>query len=41
MKSMRMKLPQPSFTVKMTPSDHELGEAYQWGREFGMSILEA
>lgn len=41
MKSMRMKLPQQSFTVKMTPSDKELSEAYQWGREFGMSILEA
>ncbi len=41
MKSMRMKLPQPAFTVKMTPSDHELSEAYQWGREFGMSVLES
>lgn len=41
MKSMRMKLPLPSFKVKMTPSDHELSEAYQWGRDFGMNVLEA
>jgi flavorubredoxin len=40
MKSMRMKLPLPSFKVKMTPSEQEIEEAYQWGRDFGMNILE-
>jgi len=40
MKSMRMKLPLPAFKVKMTPSEQELAEAYQWGRDFGMNILE-
>ncbi len=41
MKSMRMKLPLPSFKVKMTPSQQELEDAYQWGgRDFGMNVLE-
>ncbi|WP_303852376.1 FprA family A-type flavoprotein [Seleniivibrio woodruffii] len=41
MKTMRMKTPLPSFKVKMTPSEHELRDAYQWGRDFGMQVLEA
>lgn len=41
MRSMRMKLPLPAFKVKMTPSEKELEDAYQWGRDFGMNILEA
>ncbi|WP_277657084.1 FprA family A-type flavoprotein [Seleniivibrio woodruffii] len=41
MKTMRMKTPLPSFKVKMTPSEQELRDAYQWGREFGMQVLEA
>jgi len=41
MKSMRMKLPLPSFKVKMTPSEQELKDAHQWGRDFGMNILES
>lgn len=41
MKSMRMKLPQESFKVKMTPSKDDLEKAYSWGRDFGMAVLEA
>lgn len=41
MKSMRMKLPQDSFRVKMTPSKEDLVNATAWGRDFGMSVLEA
>ncbi|PLX68339.1 MAG: FprA family A-type flavoprotein [Denitrovibrio sp.] len=40
MKSMRMKLPLESFKVKMTPSEEDLADAYQWGRDFGMAVLE-
>jgi len=41
MRSMRMKLPLESFKVKMTPSEDDLKEAYQWGRDFGMNVLES
>jgi flavorubredoxin len=41
MKTMRMKLPQDSFKVKMTPSTEELENAYAWGRDFGMAVLES
>jgi flavorubredoxin len=40
MKTMRMRLPMPAFKVKMTPSNEELNQAFEWGREFGMSVLE-
>lgn len=40
LKTMRMKLPLDSFKVKMTPSEKELQDAYEWGRQFGMSVLE-
>lgn len=40
LKTMRMKLPLESFKVKMTPSEEELQEAYNWGREFALSVLE-
>jgi flavorubredoxin len=40
MKTMRMRLPMPAFKVKMTPSNEELKQAFEWGREFGMSVLE-
>jgi len=41
MKTMRMKIPQPSFKVKMTPDAEELKAANAWGREFGMNVLES
>jgi len=40
LKTMRMKLPQPSLRTKMTPSAKELDDAFAWGREFGISVLE-
>ncbi|WP_022849921.1 FprA family A-type flavoprotein [Limisalsivibrio acetivorans] len=40
MKTMRMKIPQAAFKTKMTPSEEELKEAYSWGRDFGMAVLE-
>ncbi|MDY6821230.1 MAG: FprA family A-type flavoprotein [Deferribacterota bacterium] len=40
-KTMRMKTPMPTFMVKMTPSDKDLEEAYKWGCELGISILES
>lgn len=40
MKTMRMKLPLESFKVRMTPSEDDLKKAYEWGREFAMSVLE-
>lgn len=40
LKTMRMKLPQESFKVQMTPSKEELQKAYEWGRDFALSILE-
>jgi len=39
-KTLRMRVPLPSFKVKMTPSEEELKEAYNWGYEFGVSLLE-
>jgi flavorubredoxin len=39
-KTLRMRIPLPSFKVKMTPSEDELKDAYKWGYEFGISILE-
>lgn len=39
-KTLRMRVPLPSFKVKMSPSEHELKEAYKWGFEFGISLLE-
>lgn len=41
MKTMRMKTPLPAFKVKMTPSDEELKQAFDWGRDFGMAVLES
>ncbi|MBC7196267.1 MAG: FprA family A-type flavoprotein, partial [Deferribacterales bacterium] len=40
LKTMRMKLPLESFKVQMTPSKKDLEDAYEWGREFALSILE-
>ncbi|MEC9492124.1 FprA family A-type flavoprotein [Flexistipes sp.] len=40
LKTMRMKLPQPSLKFKMTPSKDELQEAYNWGNSFGLSVME-
>lgn len=40
LKTMRMKLPLESFKVQMTPSEEELQKAFEWGREFGMKVLE-
>lgn len=40
LKTMRMKLPLDSFKVQMTPSEDELNKAFEWGREFGMKVLE-
>lgn len=40
LKTMRMKLPQESFKVQMTPSSEELQKAYEWGRDFALSVLE-
>jgi len=40
LKTMRMKLPLDSFKVQMTPSDNDLKKAFEWGREFGMKVLE-
>jgi flavorubredoxin len=39
-KTLRMRVPLPSFKVKMTPSEDELNKAYKWGYEFGISLLE-
>ncbi|MEF3255715.1 MAG: FprA family A-type flavoprotein [Deferribacterales bacterium] len=39
-KTMRMKLPLDSIKVQMTPSDLDLKHAFEWGREFGMKVLE-
>lgn len=40
LKTMRMKLPQPSLKFKMTPSEKELQEAYEWGNSFGLAVME-
>ncbi|MCX8084773.1 MAG: FprA family A-type flavoprotein [Calditerrivibrio sp.] len=40
LKTMRMKLPLEPFKVQMTPSKDELKSAFEWGREFGMKVLE-
>jgi flavorubredoxin len=40
LKTMRMKLPLESLRVQMTPSNDELKKAYDWGREFALSVLE-
>lgn len=40
LKTMRMKLPLESFKVQMTPSKKDLEDAYEWGREFALKILE-
>ncbi|MGA1862946.1 FprA family A-type flavoprotein [Deferribacter thermophilus] len=40
LRTMRMKLPLPSFKVKMTPSPEELEQAKEWGREFALKVLE-
>lgn len=41
MRTMRMKTPLESFKVKMTPSEKELNNAYAWGSEFGISLLNS
>lgn len=40
LKTMRMKLPQDSLKFKMTPSQTDLQEAYEWGNNFGLSVME-
>jgi len=40
LRTMRMKLPQPSLKFKMTPSEKELQEAYEWGNSFGLAVME-
>jgi len=39
LRTMRMKTPLESFKVKMTPSEKELNDACEWGREFGIALL--
>lgn len=38
-RTMRMKTPLESFKVKMTPSEKELNDACEWGKEFGIALL--
>lgn len=40
LRTMRMKLPLEPLKVQMTPSTEELSKAYEWGRDFGMKVLE-
>lgn len=40
LKTMRMKLPQPPLKFRMTPSKNELQKAYEWGNNFGLSVME-
>jgi flavorubredoxin len=39
-RTLRMRVPLPSLKIKMTPSKKELDDAYKWGFEFGISLIE-